>query len=234
MKREDNVKARVGRPRVAYRETLTKAVREDTTYKKQSGGKGQYARVVFEFSPLTDEERHLAVYGVYVSEEISGGTIPREFIKPALRGIAEAVKGGVLAGYPAVNIKAVLVDGAYHDVDSSEMAFHTAASICFKDAFRRAAPVILEPTMSVEVVAPDDYTGSVVGDLSSRRGTILGMEPRIGVATAIRGVVPLSDMFGYATNLRNITQGRGSFTMEFDKYTVAPQAIADEVIKGQR
>jgi elongation factor G len=203
-------------------------------FKKQTGGSGQYAHVVFEFEPLPEEERALAVDGVYITDDIVGGAIPREFIRPSLRGAAEAAQGGVIAGYPVVNVKGRLVDGSAHDVDSSEQAFRTAASMCFKDAIRRADPVILEPTMKVEVVVPDEYMGSVMGDLSSRRGTIMGNENRHGGATAISAIVPLSEMFGYATNLRNISQGRGGFTMEFDKYTVAPRNVADEVIQGKR
>jgi elongation factor G len=151
-----------------------------------------------------------------------------------MMGVKDACAGGVIAGYPVVGIKASLVDGAYHDVDSSEMAFKVAGSMCLKEGVQKSGPVILEPTMSVEVTAPDDYTGSIVGDLSSRRGTIMGMEPRAGGATSIRATVPLSEMFGYATNLRNMTQGRGSFSMEFDKYTIAPNSIAEEVIKGAK
>lgn len=234
MMREDGVKAKVGRPRVAYRETITKSVREDTVFKKQTGGSGQYARVVFEFEPLPEEEAKLAENGLYLVDEIRGGAIPKEFIKPSMRGVMEAAAGGIVAGYPLVGVKGRLVDGAFHEVDSNENAFRTAGSMCLKDAVRKAGPVILEPTMKVEVTAPDEYTGTIVGDLSSRRGIILGMEPRTGGSTSIRADVPLSEMFGYATNLRNITQGRGNFTMEFDKYTVAPQNIADEVIKGAR
>ena len=232
MKREFGVEATVGKPRVAYRETMTRAVREDTTFKRQTGGSGQYARVVVEFEPITDEEELAQTKdGLLFVEAIRGGSVPREFIRPTENGIREAVQGGVLAGYPVVGVKATLVDGAYHDVDSSEMAFKVAGSMCFKEAFRKSKPVLLEPTMKVEVVVPDDYTGTIVGDLSSRRGIIAGMEPRAG-STSIRANVPLGEMFGYATQLRSMTQGRGSFTMEFEKYSVAPQSIADEVIKG--
>lgn len=232
MKREFGVEATVGKPRVAYRETMTRAVREDTTFKRQTGGSGQYARVVVEFEPITDDEELAQTKdGLLFVEAIRGGTVPREFIRPTENGIREAVQGGVLAGYPVVGVKATLVDGAYHDVDSSEMAFKVAGSMCFKEAFRKSKPVLLEPTMKVEVVVPDDYTGTIVGDLSSRRGIIAGMEPRAG-STSIRANVPLGEMFGYATQLRSMTQGRGSFTMEFEKYSVAPQSIADEVIKG--
>jgi elongation factor G len=167
-------------------------------------------------------------------DEVKGGSIPREFIRPTENGARDALLGGVIAGYPVVGVKVHLVDGAYHDVDSSEMAFKIAGSMCVKEGVQKAGPVILEPSMKVEVVVPDEYTGSVVGDLSSRRGIIAGMEPRGQGATTVRASVPLGEMFGYATNIRNMTQGRGSFTMEFDKYTIAPNSIADEVIKGGR
>lgn len=236
LKREFNVNATVGAPRVAYREAITKTVRQDTTFKKQSGGSGQYARCVVEFSPIDDEHDDLSLIkdGILFEDKIKGGSIPREYIEPTRRGIAEALDGGVIAGYQVIRVKASLVDGAYHDVDSSEQAFRTVGSMCAKDAIRSANPVILEPTMKVEVVVPEDYTGAVVGDLSSRRGIVQGMNPRGDGTSVIGANVPLSEMFGYATNLRNITQGRGSFTMEFDKYTVAPQSIAEEVIAGKR
>lgn len=230
--REFGVQATVGRPRVSYRETITKSVRIDTTFKRQTGGSGQYARVVAEFDIMTDEEIKATPEPIMFVDEVKGGAIPREFIRPSEHGFREAASGGVIAGYQVVGVKVRLVDGAYHDVDSSEMAFKVAASMCFKDAVRKAAPVILEPTMKVEVVVPDDYTGSVVGDLSSRRGIITGMEPRGAGLSTIRATVPLGEMFGYANNLRNITQGRGNFTMEFEKYAIAPSSIADEVIKG--
>lgn len=239
MKREYGVQATVGRPRVAYREAITRHVRMDTTFKRQSGGKGQYARVVVEFEPMTEEDRATAVKEnkdgnaefLFV-DNTKGGSVPSEFIRPTMNGIKETAQAGVIAGYPMVGVKAILVDGAFHDVDSSEMAFKIAGSMCLKDAVQKAGPVILEPSMKVEVVVPDEYTGSVVGDLSSRRGIIQSMQPRgLGIST-ITAQVPLGEMFGYATNIRNITQGRGSFTMEFDKYTLAPQSIAEEVIKG--
>jgi len=232
MMREFGVQASVGRPRVAYRETITRAVREDTTFKRQTGGSGQYARVVVEFEPLPEEEAALAKDGLLFVDAIRGGSVPREFIRPTENGIREAVVGGVLAGYPVVGIKATLVDGAFHEVDSSEMAFKVAGSMCLKEAFRKAKPILLEPTMKVEVVVPDEYTGTIVGDVSSRRGIIGGMEPRGSGTTSVRANVPLGEMFGYATALRNMTQGRGSFTMEFEQYSPAPQSIADEVIKG--
>ncbi len=232
MMREFGVQATVGKPRVAYRETITRETRIDTTFKRQTGGSGQYARVVIEFEPLPEEEAALAKDGLYFVDAIRGGTIPREFIRPTENGMREAVVGGVLAGYPVVGIKARLVDGAYHDVDSSEMAFKIAGSMCLKEGVQKGKPVILEPTMKVEVIVPDDYTGTIVGDLSSRRGIIQGMEPRGAGTTSVRANVPLGEMFGYATQIRNMTQGRGSFTMEFEKYSIAPQSIADEVIKG--
>ncbi len=236
LKREYNVVANVGAPRVAYREAVTRTITEDTTFKKQTGGSGQFARCKVEFSPIDEENDDLEEIkdGLLFLDEIKGGSIPREYIEPTRRGIVDAISGGVIAGYPVVRLKARLVDGAYHDVDSSEQAFRTVGSMCAKDGVRHANPVILEPTMRVEVVAPEDYTGGVVGDLSSRRGVIEGMNPRGDGSSVINARVPLSEMFGYATNLRNITQGRGSFTMEFDKYTVAPSSIADEVIAGKR
>ncbi len=232
LKREFGVKATVGRPRVAYRETITRPTRIDTTFKRQTGGSGQYARVVVEFEPLPEEEQDLAKDGLLFVNEITGGAIPREYIPSVERGMREALQGGVVAGYPVVGIKAHLVDGQYHEVDSSDIAFKIAGSMCVKEGVQKGGPVILEPSMKVEVVVPDDFTGSVVGDLSSRRGIIQGMEPRGSGVTSIRASVPLGEMFGYATALRNMTQGRGNFTMEFEKYTVAPQNIAEEVIKG--
>lgn len=232
MMREFGVQASVGRPRVAYRETITKPVRIDTTFKRQTGGSGQFARVVAEFEPLPEEEAELAKDGLYFVNAIKGGSVPSEFIRPTENGMREATQGGVLAGYPVVGVKATLVDGASHDVDSSEIAFKIAGSMCLKEGVQKAKPVLLEPTMKVEVTVPEEYTGSVVGDLSSRRGTVMGMDARGDGGTSIRANVPLGEMFGYATNLRNLTQGRGSFTMEFEKYAVAPQSVADEVIKS--
>ncbi len=233
MMREFGVEANVGRPRVAYRETITKPVRIDTTFKRQTGGSGQYARVVCEFEPMgEDDDTENVKDGLLFVNAIRGGSVPQEFIRPTENGIREAMQGGVLAGYPVVDVKASLVDGASHDVDSSEIAFKIAGSMCLKEGVQKGKPVLLEPTMKVEVVAPEDYTGSVVGDLSSRRGIVQGMEPRGDGSTSIRAIVPLGEMFGYATNLRNMTQGRGNFTMEFDAYAVAPQSIADEVIKS--
>ncbi len=234
MMREFGVQATVGRPRVAYRETITRNVRIDTTFKRQTGGSGQYARVVFEFEPMTEEERATTTEELLFVDAIKGGAIPKEFIPAARNGVREAMTGGVLAGYPVVGIKATLVDGAFHEVDSSEIAFKIAGSMCLKEGVQKAGPVLLEPTMKVEVVVPEEYTGAVVGDLSARRGVIVGMEPRGAGSTSVRASVPLGEMFGYATSLRNMTQGRGSFTMEFEKYTIAPPNIAEEVIKGGR
>jgi elongation factor G len=230
------VNANVGAPRVAYREAITRTWQEDTTFKKQTGGSGQFARCKVEFSPIDEEHDDLEEIkdGLLFIDEIKGGAIPREYIEPTRKGIVDALSGGIIAGYPVIGVKARLVDGAFHEVDSNEQAFRTVGSMCTKDAIRRANPVVLEPSMRVEVVVPEDYTGGVVGDLSSRRGVIEGMNPRGDGTSVISAQVPLSEMFGYATNLRNITQGRGSFTMEFDKYTVAPQSIAEEVMAGKR
>jgi elongation factor G len=229
MRREHHVDAVVGRPRVAYRETVTRSSRIDEIFKRQSGGKGQYARVVIEVSPLPADSKEPFI----VEDAIVGGTIPREFIKPALAGINEAMLGGVIAGYPVVGLHVKLVDGAFHDVDSSEMAFKIAGSMALKEAVTRGAPVLLEPMMKVEVVVPEDYTGTIVGNLSARRALIEGMDPRSGGATSIRAIVPLGEMFGYATDLRSMTQGRGSSTMEFDRYAQAPANVADEIIKSK-
>jgi elongation factor G len=230
MRREHKVDAIVGRPRVAYRETITRKVRHDETFKRQSGGSGQYARVVLEVEPLPEGSKETFVW----EDAIVGGTIPKEYIKPTMNGVEEAVQGGVLAGYPVVGIKVRLVDGAFHEVDSSEMAFKIAGSIAFKAAMQKAGPVLLEPMMRVEVTAPDASTGDVIGDLSSRRALIEGMDPRPGGASAVRAIVPLGSMFGYATDLRSKTSGRGNFTMEFEKYAQAPNSIAEEVMKGSK
>lgn len=232
--REFGVQATVGRPRVSYRETITRTSRVDMIFKRQSGGSGQYARVVAEFEPMTEEELKNAKSEFEFVDEIKGASIPREFIRPTENGMREACAGGVLAGFPVVGVRARLVDGASHDVDSSEMAFKIAGSMCLKEGVQKSAPVLLEPTMRVEVFVPDEFTGAVVGDLSSRRGIINGMEPRGVGATAVSAFVPLAEMFGYATNIRNITQGRGQFTMEFDRYTVAPNSVAEQVIKSGR
>ena len=235
LKREYGVQATVGRPRVAYRETITRSYTADTTLKRQSGGSGMYARIVVDFAPMTEEDRKAANGEELLwIDETRGGVVTKEFVRAAEKGAREAMEGGVIAGYPVVGVTARVVDGAMHDVDSNEMAFKIAGSMCLKDGVRAAAPVILEPSMRVEVTVPDDYTGTIVGDLAGRRGIVEGMEPFGFGSTSIRASVPLAEMFGYATELRNMTQGRGNFTMEFDNYTVAPKNIADEVISGGR
>ncbi len=234
--REFGVQAKVGRPRVAYRETISRNSRVDTTFKRQTGGAGQYARVVIEFEPLREEERAALPAGedfLFV-DATKGGVVPREYIRPIAKGIGEALQGGVLAGFSVVGVKATLVDGAHHEVDSSEIAFKIAGSMCAKEGVQKAAPALLEPTMKVEIVAPDAYTGALVGDISARRGTVLGMETRNRLITSIRANVPLGEMFGYATTLRSLTQGRGNFTMEFDRYEFAPPAVTEGVLARGR
>jgi elongation factor G len=228
MLREFSVDATVGKPQVAYRETITKAVK-NVVYRhvKQTGGAGQFAHVVVSLEPTGPGG------GYEFVDKISGGRIPREYIPAVDQGIQQALDAGVLAGYPTVDVRATLVDGSYHDVDSSEMAFKIAGSMVFKDAARKAAPVLLEPIMSVEVVTPEDYMGDVIGDLSSRRGRIEGMEAR-GNSQVIRSQIPLSEMFGYSTDLRSRTQGRATYTMQFNSYQPVPQSIADEIVKRVR
>ena len=221
MKREFSVGANVGKPQVAYRETIRNIAEADYTHKKQTGGSGQYARVKLRVEPLES--------GDYEFEnEIRGGSIPKEFISAVEKGAVEALEHGVLAGYPMSNIKIVVFDGDYHDVDSSEMAFKICSSICFKEAARKARPVLLEPVMRVEVVVPDEYMGSVNGDLISRRGRLEGTEI-LGSTHIIKSMVPLSEMFGYATELRSRTQGRGAFTMHFGRYEEVPKSVAEEI-----
>ncbi len=234
MLREFKVDARVGRPRVSYREAITQPVRIDTTFKRQSGGKGQYARVVVEFEPLTpDEMATMPTDKLYeMVDDIKGGAIPKEWIKPTFNGMIEAMRGGVVAGFPVIGIRCRLVDGAFHDVDSSEMAFKIAGSMCFKEGVQKARPLLLEPVMKVEIVVPDDFTGDIIGNLSSRRGEIKGMEQRGVGASSIKATVPLANMFGYATDIRNMTQGRGSFTMEFEGYNPVPASVQEEIIKS--
>ena len=227
MLREFKVAANIGRPRVAYRETITRPVESvHGRFVRQTGGRGQYGHVVLDVEPLEPGS------GFIFEDEIYGGAIPKEFIKPAESGIREAMESGVLAGYPIVDIKVTLVDGSYHEVDSSEMAFKVAGSMALKEAIQRGRPVILEPIMDVEVVLPEEYTGDVIGHLSSQRGTIEGMEMRSDNIQAIRAKVPLSEMFGYATRLRSMTQGRGTFTMELEHYAPVPEALAQKIQKG--
>ncbi len=221
MQREFSVGANVGKPQVAYRETIRNIAEADYTHKKQTGGSGQYARVKLRVEPLASGEYEFV-------NEIRGGSIPKEFISAVEKGAVEALEHGVLAGYPMSNIKIAVFDGDYHDVDSSEMAFKICASICFKEAARKAKPVLLEPVMRVEVVVPDEYMGSVNGDLISRRGRLEGTEI-LGSTHIIKSMVPLSEMFGYATELRSRTQGRGAFTMHFGRYEEVPKSVAEEI-----
>ncbi len=224
--REFKVEANVGNPQVAYRETIKKKSSYESKYIKQSGGRGQYGHVVLEVEPQEPGT------GFKFINKIVGGVIPKEYIPAVEKGIVEAMDTGVLAGYPVVDVAVTLLDGSYHEVDSSEMAFKIAASIGFKEACKKASPVLLEPIMKVEVVVPDEYMGDVMGDLNSRRGRIEGMEAR-GNAQVIRCNVPLKEMFGYATSLRSLTQGRATYTMIFDHYEEVPQNISDEIIKSK-
>jgi elongation factor G len=221
MQREFNVGANVGKPQVAYRETIRQVSEYDYTHKKQTGGSGQYARCTLRVEPFKDQEFEFV-------NAIRGGAIPKEFIPAIEKGVVESLEHGILAGYPMSNVRVTVVDGAYHDVDSSEMAFKICASICFKEAARKAKAVLLEPVMKVEVVVPDEYMGSVNGDLISRRGRLEGTEI-LGSTHIIRAMVPLSEMFGYATELRSRTQGRGAFTMHFGQYEEIPKSIAEEI-----
>ncbi len=222
--REFKVEANVGKPQVAYRETAGNAVLDvDMRFVRQTGGRGQYGHVVINLTPQQPGE------GYVFENKIVGGAIPREYIPSVDKGMQEALDSGVLAGYPVVDIKVQLVDGSYHDVDSSEMAFKIAGSMAIKDALKRSKPVLLEPVMAVEVVTPEEFMGDVIGDLSSRRGHIEGMEPRAGVQV-IRSRVPLSEMFGYATDVRSRTQGRASYTMQFSAYERVPKSVAEEIV----
>mgnify|MGYP004566649169 FL=1 len=223
MKREFNVEANIGRPQVAYRETLTQTAECEGKYIKQSGGRGQYGHVWVRFEPNKDK-------GYEFVDAIVGGVVPREYIPVTDKGLQEAMAGGILAGYPMVDVKATLFDGSYHDVDSSEMAFKIAASMALKEAKNKCKPVLLEPIMKVSVTVPDEYMGNVMGDLTSRRGRPLGQESR-GNALQITAMVPLAEMFGYATTLRSNTQGRGNFVMELDHYEEVPKSISEEIIK---
>jgi elongation factor G len=229
MKREFGVEASVGKPQVAYRETIRKSVDEvEGKFIKQSGGRGQYGHVVLKVEPLEPGGPNFEFV-----DAIKGGVVPREFIPAVQKGIEETLPAGVLAGYPVVNIKATLHFGSYHDVDSNENAFKQAASMAFKEGMRRASPVLLEPMMSVEVETPEDYAGTVMGDLSSRRGMVQGMEDMPGGGKAIRAEVPLAEMFGYSTTLRSLTQGRATYTMEFKQYSEAPKNVAEAVISAR-
>ncbi|MCT4534042.1 elongation factor G [Halodesulfovibrio sp.] len=223
--REFSVNANVGKPQVAYRETITKVAKEDHKYAKQSGGRGQYGHVVIEIEPNPEK-------GYEFTNSITGGVIPKEYIPAVDKGIQEALKSGVYAGFPTVDVKVNLVFGSYHDVDSSEQAFYIAGSMAIKAACKKAGPQILEPIMGVEVVTPEEYLGDVMGDLNGRRGRVQGMNTRAN-AQVIDAMVPLSEMFGYATDLRSKTQGRANFTMQFDHYEPVPNSIADEIVSSK-
>ncbi len=226
MMREFNVQANIGTPRVSYREAMTKAVEKvDLRYKKQSGGRGQFAHVTLSMEPGEPGT------GITFENKIVGGSIPREFIPSVESGARAAAESGVLAGYPVTDVAIVLYDGSYHDVDSSQMAFELAGSMAFKDGFKRGKPVLQEPMMKLDVTIPEEYLGDIMGDLSSRRGNIAGMT-QMGNAQVVQAIAPLSEMFGYSSDLRSRTQGRGVFTMEFDSYGEVPRNIADEILKG--
>jgi elongation factor G len=229
MLREFKVAANVGKPRVAYRETITRVVpKAEARFVRQTGGRGQYGHVVLSLEPLEPGE------GFLFENEIVRGAIPKEFIKPTEDGIREAMSSGVLAGYPMVDVKVTLIDGSYHDVDSSEMAFKIAGSMALKEGAQKGQPVILEPIMHVEAVVPEEYTGDVIGNFSARRGEIDGMEMRSSGVQSIKVRAPLAEMFGYATALRSMTQGRGTFTMEFDHYAPVTKEVADLIMRGYR
>lgn len=228
MIREFKVWANVGKPQVAYRETITRPVKAEGRFVRQTGGRGQYGHCWLELEPLEKGK------GFEFEDAIRGGVIPKEYIPAIEKGVREALDSGVIAGYPVVDIKARLVDGSYHEVDSSEMAFKIAGSMALKAGVQKASPVLLEPIMKVEVVIPENFMGDIIGDLSSRRAHVEGMESRAGGVTAIRAFVPLATMFGYATDLRSITQGRGTFTMEFDHYDQLPANIAEQIIGGRK
>jgi elongation factor G len=224
MKREFKVEANVGKPQVAYRETIRKTVQQEGKFVRQSGGRGQYGHVYLKIEPQP------AGAGYEFVNAIVGGVVPREYISAVDKGVKEQTENGVLAGYPLVDVKVTLYDGSYHDVDSSEIAFKIAGSMAFRDGALKAKPVLLEPIMKVEVVTPEDYMGDVMGDLNRRRGLPQGMEDAAS-GKIIRAEVPLAEMFGYATDLRSMSQGRAIYSMEFEKYAEVPQNVADSVMK---
>ena len=234
MKREFKVEANTGQPQVAYRETIQTPVDHEVKYSKQSGGRGQFGHVVMKFAPLTDEEKQTEEgeeNKIYMfKDSVVGGRIPKEFIPSVDKGIQDAMTRGVVAGYPMVGIKAELLDGSYHDVDSSNFAFEFAGSMCFREAAKKANPVLLEPIMDVEITTPEEYFGDVMGNVSSKRGQIRDSEER-GTAKLVRCFIPLSEMFGYATELRSLTQGRASYSMQFDHYEKVPGGVAQEIIE---
>ena len=223
LKREFKVEANVGKPQVAYKETIRNAVRVEGKFIRQSGGKGQYGHVWLEMEPLEPGK------GIEFESKIVGGSVPKEYVKPIEAGIREAAESGILAGYPVIDFKATLVDGSYHEVDSSEMAFKIAASMAFKEGCRKAKSVILEPIMKVEIVVPEEYMGDVIGDVNSRRGKMEGMEARNGMQE-IKAFIPLSEMFGYATDLRSKTQGRGTYSMEPSHYEEVPKSVHESIV----
>ena len=223
MKREFSVEANVGKPQVAYRETIRRNAEADYKHAKQSGGRGQFGHVKIRIEPLESGK------GFEFENDIVGGTIPKEYVPAIQKGIVETLEGGILAGYPMSDLKVVLWDGGYHEVDSSEMAFKIAGSMAIKEAASKAKPVLLEPVMRVEVVVPDEYMGAVNGDLISRRGRLEGTETR-GTTLIVKAMVPLSEMFGYATDLRSRTQGRGAFTMHFGQYEEVPKSVSEEIV----
>jgi elongation factor G len=227
LKREFHVEANYGRPQVAYKETITAEAEGEEKYVRQSGGKGQYGHVLLRVKP---KERGA---GFEFVDEIKGGTIPKEFIKPVEKGVVEALDKGIVAGYPMVDVEVTLYDGSFHEVDSSEFAFKIAGSMAFQSAAKKAKPVILEPVMKMEVVTPEDFFGQVISDLSARRGKIEETSERVGMKV-VDALVPLSETFGYATSIRSLTEGRASFTMEFSKYENVPGNIAQEIIEGKR
>ncbi|HHX06818.1 MAG TPA: elongation factor G, partial [Erysipelothrix sp.] len=226
LKREFKVEAVVGAPQVAYRETITQAAEAEGKFVRQSGGRGQYGHVWIKFEPNPGN-------GFEFVDKIVGGTVPREYIKPTEEGLKGALDNGLVAGYPIIDLKATLFDGSYHDVDSSEMAYKIAASLALRQAAKKCAPVLLEPVMNVEIFVPDEYLGTVMGDVSSRRGQIRDQEERNNTIV-VRSFIPLSEMFGYATDLRSNTQGRGNYTMQFDHYEPVPKSIAEKVAKKNR
>jgi len=224
MKREFNVEANVGAPQVAYRETIRKSVEQEGKFIRQSGGRGQYGHVWLRIEPLE------AGAGYEFVNEIVGGVVPKEYIPAVDKGVQEQLKSGVLAGYPMLDVRVSIFDGSYHDVDSNEMAFKIAGSMCFREGARKANPVLLEPIMKVEITTPEEYMGDVVGDINRRRGIILGMQDTASGKT-VSCEVPLSEMFGYATDLRSATQGRATYSMQFEKYNETPANIAESIIK---
>ena len=223
MKREHKVEANVGEPKVAFRETIRKVSEAEGKYIRQTGGSGNYGHAKIRLEPNEPGK------GVEFINEIRGGTVPKEYIKPIEHGIREAALGGILAGYELVDFKAILYDGSYHEVDSNEMAFKIAGSLAFKEAARKASPVLLEPVMAVEVTVPEEHMGTIIGDINSRRGRIEGME-HVGGSQVIKAMVPLKEMFGYVNDIRSSTQGRASYSMQFARYEEAPRMIAEEII----